>query len=132
MKKFIVFIFILYCYPKAILGQTSIGINISLCGKIVKTDSVLYSDINECFQILPTDSTLKIKSYVIDMKYPNGVSLSINNHGSKLEQSTLKILNELKNNGINILDINMVEATNNNHKKIIKLRTRRILYLHTE
>ena len=60
------------------------------------------------------------------------MSLSINNHGSKLEQSTLKILNELKNNGINILDINMVEATNNNHKKIIKLRTRRILYLHTE
>ena len=46
MKKFIVFIFILYCYPKAILGQTSIGINISLCGKIVKTRyNVLYSDI---------------------------------------------------------------------------------------
>lgn len=115
----------------SILAQTKVNSdsipNVSFCNAVKENDTIKYSDLGKCDEIMQPYKELKIKSFVFSFLIPSadvkgeGAFVDYPNTGSKLNKQTLDVLKTLeakKVKKILIENVIIIEADGKTERKM--------------
>lgn len=107
MKKIVLMVVVLSSF--SLFGQDTSFVHVKLCDSLLIGNIISYEDINECFQVLPSDTSYQIKSYTSSILYNDGLYVTNGNSSPYLNSNALKEYQSLKEKGIKKMYIELIK-----------------------